>query len=396
MLEKFLKIKYYYIVAFLFASLSNVYLTTITSYSPAYVGIFLALISFIFFIDKNEKIKSSTRTNELVLFIFFLLIFLLFDCLVTNNNKQVSYYINYWFFNQFLFVLGVYYFQRCNLKQIIRIVIGLFVISALIFLVDFAYRMSNSINQYSGLLAFYNFKFNDLMFLDSNWPGFMAMLLFSFLVYFKDNKFIKSKFILIISFLLVAQTLSRAAMACCIIVLIFSKFLKFKKSTRYYIITLGLPLILGSIIFILTNLKDGSYLSKLTLLQGMLYYITHFDLNTLLWGNYPDACHDNLIFMHVWLGGHLYMTRYIDFGFLTGLFEFILFFVICKYTHYKALYILLPFFMAGMSFAPWNLPYMYILLSLIYVLENKLYKLNTTDYYLKFNLKKSLALIFKY
>lgn len=148
------------------------------------------------------------------------------------------------------------------------------------------------------------------------------------------------------------------------------------------------------VIFMLTKLTDASFLSKLEILKGMLYYITHFDLHTLIWGNYPDACHDSLRFMHVWIGGHLYMTRYIDFGFITALFEFIIFALLCIYTHFKALYIILPFLIAGISFAPWNLPYMYCLLGLIYVLENSLYKDNEQSFPIKFNIKRDLKFIF--
>ncbi len=396
MFLKFLNTKIYYIVAFLFVSLSNVYLTTVTSFSPAYIGIFLAILSLLFFFNTTETIKSNNKTSGLFIFIFIILIILLLDCIITNNTSQVSYYFSYWFFNQFIFILGIYYFQRCNKDQIKKIVKGLFVISALVFLIDFFYRVNNSVSRYSGLLAFYNFKLNDLMFMDSNWPGFMSMLLFSTLIYLKDNKFLNNKHIIIFSFILVAQTLSRAALASCIAVLFFSKFMRFNKRVKYYIIVLGFPFVICLLILLLTKLNDGSYLTKLELLQGMLYYITHFDMHTLLWGNYPDACHDNLIFMHVWLGGHLYMTRYIDFGFITGFFEFTFLFLICLYTKFKALYIILPFLMAGMSFAPWYLPYMYCLLSLIYVLENNLYKVSTDNGTNKtFRIKKDLIQIFK-
>ena len=390
MFVQLLKTKWYYIVTLLLIGLSNAYFTTVTSFSPAYIGILLAPLSFIFFINSGETIRRNVKTIGIFIFIFAFLLLLLIDCLITGNTDKASYYFNYWFYNHFIFILCVYYFQRCNLTQIIKIIKVLFVISSLVFIIDFIYRMNNARSDFSGLLAFYNFKFNSIMFLDSNWPGFMSMLLFSVLVYLKDNHFLKSNKILFFSFLLVIQTLSRAAMASCVAVLLFSRFIRLRKKIKYYIIVIGTPFMIVLVIFMLTKLTDASFLSKLEILKGMLYYITHFDLHTLIWGNYPDACHDSLRFMHVWIGGHLYMTRYIDFGFITALFEFIIFALLCIYTHFKALYIILPFLIAGISFAPWNLPYMYCLLGLIYVLENSLYKDNEQSFPIKFNIKRDL------
>ncbi len=394
MFVQLLKTKWYYIVTLLLIGLSNAYFTTVTSFSPAYIGILLAPLSFIFFINSGETIRRNVKTIGSFIFIFAFLPLLLIDCLITSNTDKASYYFNYWFYNHFIFILCVYYFQRCNLTQIIKIIKVLFVISSLVFIIDFIYRMNNARSDFSGLLAFYNFKYNSIMFLDSNWPGFMSMLLFSVLVYLKDNHFLKSNKILFFSFLLVIQTLSRAAMASCVAVLLISRFIRLRKKIKYYIILIGTPFMIVLVIFMLTKLTDDSFLSKLEILKGMLYYITHFDLHTLIWGNYPDACHDSLRFMHVWIGGHLYMTRYIDFGFITALFEFIFFALLCIYTHFKALYIILPFLIAGISFAPWNLPYMYCLLGLIYVLENSLYKVNEQSFPIKFNIKRDLKFIF--
>ena len=374
MLYKLLKTKIYFIVAFLFIALSNVYITSVSSLSPAYLGIILSIVSLMFFFNDTEKFYKNRKTEVLTLFLFLFFIYLVVDCIVTGNSRELSYYLIYFFFNHFMFILGLYYFQRCDIQQIKKIIKYLYIFSVIIFLVDFVYRVTHSVNKFSGVLAFYNFKYNDLMFLDSNWPGFMAMLLFSLMLYLKDNGYCTQKKVIFLSFLLVCQTISRAAIVCCILVLIFSKFLKLNKGTKILLLFFCIPILLIMIIVLISKLTDLSFLSKLELIKGMLYYLTHFDLGNLLWGNYPDACHDNELFMHTWIGGHLYMTRYIDFGFYAFFFEAFFLVLLCFYTHYKALYVIIPFIIAGLSFAPWNLPYMYVFLALIFVLENSLNK----------------------
>lgn len=393
MIERLIKIKWYYIVTFLLVTLSNVYITSISSLSPAYIGILLSPVS-IFLFCNTEKIKWNSHTLELFLLSFCFFVYLIIDCIITGNSDEKNYYLNYFFYNHFIFIISVFFIQRCDINQIKKIIKWFFIFSSFIFIVDFIWRVNHSITKFSGLLAFYNFKFNDLMFLDSNWPGFMSMLLFSLLMYLLDNNYIKNKFWLWIAFFIVILSLSRAALACCILVLMFSRYLTFKKSTRFYIVFLGIPLIVFSILILLTKLTDASFLSKLELLNGMYYYITHFDLGTILIGNYPDACHENQIFMNTWIGGHLYMTRYIDFGFISCAFEVFFLFLICIYTNFKALYLIIPFFIAGLSFCPWNVPYFYMELALIYILENKLYKERNGNLDYFYNLKKDLSYIF--
>lgn len=395
MIVNLLRVKWNYIVTFFLVAFTNIYITSITSLSPAYIGIVLAPISLILFCNK-ESIKKRQQTNELVVLVFSFLVYLLISCAITGNFNDVFFYINYFFYNHFVFIIALFYLQHCNLYQLKRIIKLLFIFSTIIFFIDFIWRVTHSINQFKGLLAFYNFKFNSLMFLDSNWPGFMSMLVFSLLVYLADNKLITNKKYLWISFVSVLLTLSRAAIVCCIIVILFSKFIKLSKKLRIYISFVGIPIVFAGMIYILTNLLDSSFLSKLELLKGMYYYLTHFGINNLLFGNYPDANHDNVIFMNTWIGGHLYMTRYIDFGFMACFFEFFFLLVIMIFTKFKSLYLVIPFFIAGLSFCPWNVPYFYIELAIIYVIENKLYTEKLSPSNISINFKRTIYYIFKY
>lgn len=382
------------IICFLLIALSNFYLTTITKLSPAYIGIVLSLMCFLLFY--NAKIKASNKTSVVVLFCFFYFVYLIIDCVITGNSEKKSYYINYFIFNQLFFVVSVFYLQQCNFKGITNIIGGLVFFSVFIFVLDAVYRVIFAVSDYSGLLAFYNYKESGLMFDDSNWSGFMSMLIYSFFLYLRDRKVYYRKGIILLFFVLTVLTISRAAILSCLLITMYSWYKKKNKYIRIRLFLLFMPILVFAILYAINNITDGSFVSKLGMVGGLGYYITTFDSHTIFWGNYPEAGLDGRTFMNYWLGGHLYLTRFIDFGLGALIIELLFLLLINFYSNNQAFYIIFPFFIAGLSFAPGNLPYMYMYLAIIYVIENSLYKKHSSVPNLSFRFKKDFIKLIKY
>lgn len=393
MISALLKEDFGVIIAFLLISLCNCYITTITSLSPAYIGIVLSLVFLVFF--NRSTIKTSLRSQTLVLICFAYFIYLIIDCGITGNAENQNIYIKYFIFNQLFFPITLFYLQKCSLEKIKRLIACFVFFSVFIFTVDAIYRVIFATTEYTGLLAFYNYKESGLLFDDSNWSGFMAMLAYCFLLYLRDRKMFYRKGFIPLLFILTVLTISRAAILSCILITMYSLYIKQKKIVRIRLFMLLLPLIVFGAIFSVNHLTDKSFISKLGMVGGLKYYITHFGFHTVFWGNYPGAGLDGRTFLNFWLGGHLYLTRFIDYGLGALILEYGLLLLINFYSRNQAIYIIVPFFVAGFSFAPGNLPYMYMYLALIYVIENSMYKELQAEPQLRFAFKKDMALLLK-
>lgn len=360
---------------FLFVVLCNFYVTQLTKLSPAYFGIGMVLI-FIPFFYMQRKITIKNNMRCLTLFLFFYCVYLIVDCIILKDFAKLSTYLYNFFFNQFMFILSVFLLSMLFSKQVKVIIDKMTIITAIVLVWDCENRFTHALNKFSGALAFYNYKFNSIMFVDSNWAGFIGMCLFATLVYLRDSGFFYKKGYILLIFLLVCLSISRAAVICCIFVLILSKFMRSKKKIQI-IFFLGIPALIILFPFIFTKLTDSSFLTKLEIINGMLYYFKNFP-ELLLFGNGIGACglkENAFMFDGCYFVIHAYFAqKIVDIG-LIGFFSELLFFFLCTIcTKGKYLYLLVPFLFCGFSMCPGMLPYFYIETSLIFCIENKMFK----------------------
>lgn len=360
---------------FSFVALCNFYITELTKLSPAYFGIGLVLIAIPFFY-MQRKIKFNINYLILVLLLFFYCTYLFIDCIILEDFDNVSSYFYSFFFNQFMFILSAFLISMLFSKQVKTVVAKMTVFTVIVLIWDCINRFTHVLNKFSGVLAFYNYKFNSIMFVDSNWAGFIGMCLFATLIYLRDSDFFYKKGYILFVFLLVCLTISRAAIVCCILVLILSKFMRSKKKIQIAFV-FGIPTLIISIFLVFTKLTDGSFLTKLEIIDGMLYYFKNFP-ELLLFGNGIGSCglnENSFMFNGCWFVIHAYFAqKIVDIG-LMGFFLELLFFFLCIIcTRGKYLYLLMPFLFCGFSMCPLLLPYYYIETALVFCIENKMLK----------------------
>ena len=354
----------------------SAYLTQLTSFSPFYFAYAFALLLFILSFLQNPH----THIYRMMLYLFILLIAAEINSFIgymINPHSDESYYMFLdLMFNQFLTVFLLLLLSNSkNILFVQKSVDAYYYVAVVFGFADFIYRVIHRGYGASGWKFFYNYKFNSIMFLDSNWTGFIYMIAFAFFIYLRScNIFNISKRKCSILLLLVLLSFSRAALFCCFIVLFFDFYMRRQKSERLLI--LSIAGILFPVLFycvFLFFLQDGSFRTKLELLNGILYYIQHIDIIHLLFGNGIGSASNNLPLLgNINLGGHLYIVvKLITFG-LVGFLLDIFFFLACiRFTNKKIFYLLLPFFICGLSMCPTNLSFMYVFIGLmIYIEQN--------------------------
>jgi hypothetical protein len=196
------------------------------------------------------------------------------------------------------------------------------------------YRISNPIMTEAMLrssneaLLFYQYKFNSIMFTDSN---FVALSLLSF--YCIIDEFLSSgKFkitVKTIIFVLLILTFSRAAY------ISFGLYFFLKNARLKYKIILLALLASATVFLIPLILSDGSYLSKLKIIDLYISYVSATDTLGFLIGAGIGRSYDVL-----GIGSHnLFVLLNIEYGFIG-----FLWFVICVvYNMYKSSFKTLPY-----------------------------------------------------
>lgn len=360
---------------FLFIALCNFYITELTKLSPAYFGIGLVLISIPFFYIRR-KINFNIHYLISVLFLFFYLVYLIIDCIILKDFGNISSYFYSFFFNQFMFVLSAFLLSMLCSRQIKIIIDKTTIFTTIVLIWDCINRFTHVLNKFSGVLAFYNYKFNSIMFADSNWAGFIGMCFFATLVYLKDSGFFYKKGYILFIFLLVCLSISRAAIVCCILVFILSKFMRSKKKIQIAFF-FGMPALIILIPLALTKVTDGSFLTKLEIIDGMFYYFKNFP-ELLLFGNGIGACglkENAFMFNGCWFVIHAYFAqKIVDIGLIGFFLELFFFFLCIICTRGKYIYLLMPFLFCGFSMCPQMVPYYYIETALVFCIENKMLK----------------------
>lgn len=194
---------------------------------------------------------------------------------------------------------------------------------ALLF-IDSAYRVLNpthpnaeQIERLAGTSQeFYLYKFNSVMFADSNTTALILVIFLFGLLQYKERV---SKSFIGLLFLLVMGTFSRSAYVAVAIGMMFNKLSR--KVARSLFVVIVIILLLGLSIFI-TKYNDGSLSSKFFLLKLILDSVKSFRLESVLFGLGPGAGETYLsVFPHI-----MPLTYLIDLGLLGLLFISILFY----------------------------------------------------------------------
>lgn len=362
-----------------FVGVSSAYLTSVTHFSPYYFGLLLLIVNSFILVIHNSKMQNDSVSKALLMLISVITVFLIFNICFTKTFGKLFSILFLLLINQ-MSTLIVYEMcflcsKKVDAEVYIKNAVNLyFWIEIFIGIADIFYRFAKRTYSYAGLQYFYNFK-TSIMFEDSNWNGFIYMISFAFFLYLYDNYRIIGKWHLRILFFYCILSLSRAAVFSSILVIIYSRFIKLSdKKKKIYVLFLILfsIFILPFMFFYVSH--DDSFNTKIVIIKGLLYYISHTPIDKLLIGfgsGFATSEYSLPYLNYAWVQGHLYVViKIMDIG-LQGLFlDFLYFIALIKKSNGKFLYMLLPFFVCGLSMCPTNLSYMYVFSGVLLYLEN--------------------------
>lgn len=266
------------------------------------------------------------------------------------------------------FILGIYLLPKLNNNQVLKINNLFLLVNALLYCIDLLYRLIlfkfNIISVFSN---FYAFKIQSLLYFDTNMTGFITLML-QFYCFYLYEKFKNINYLIyfIIFTILTLFSFSRSAIFSMLVTFviiyifrnlkIFFQYLKRKNFSinkipiRFFTSTItifaSLIIFLFLLFFILQFLsKDGSSLTKLKLYYDTFEFIRIAPLQELLYGvGFNNGKIYTIIHTHTYFTTYIIESGLIGFILMTSfLFSILLY---CKKTYY----ILIPFFLCGLSF----------------------------------------------
>lgn len=178
-----------FLTVFILSVFSTYYLGKI--YLPLWIiSLCICSILFAFFIIHKGKIFSISQIVLPIIYIFFTLVSQFF--LLDNKENQFSIFSI--LIPILFYILIISLAKKLSEKEIIYILKFIIIFSIPILLLEATYRISNpiyiidgvDISTLSSYFHFYSYKFNSILFEDSNFVGVMIVVLFSVVLYLED------------------------------------------------------------------------------------------------------------------------------------------------------------------------------------------------------------------
>lgn len=360
----------YGIALILFASITF-YLAKITPISPIYVIylIFLPMLAIVYFFS-NKIILSIDVLLLIIVLLYILLSNIYFDHL-NLNGEFINFYIGA---IAYIFIRGIKY--KISNEEYVKIIEASLKVSISILLISTLFRISNpdapdgTLNYiyYNEDSSFYLYKYNSLLFADSNTTGLIVLILHFFvLIAEKTNKLLLVpkyyKFTLIA---LIFLSFSRAAIFTFLLVQLIIKIFSIKSILyKFLLISLVISTIVSIIFYIFL---DASFLVKFNILNLVYHYLQTASENQLLFGIGPGNAKEYLgIYTH-----SLYLTYLVE----TGIVGFIFFFIFIVYYMYKYdFYVLFSVLIVSISYFLYlGAPFLFLPLAILANLKDRRYK----------------------
>jgi len=339
------------------------FLAALTSLSPVYFTFILGILTILLISPHATFPKEKLIIANFLIFVLLLVV----QAFLTDLRRPLISFLSHLYFIV-VFWLG----SHLTYKQLLKgAKIALYSLLP-IFFVEFFLRLggnlSGAVNALKTMdeLNFYGLKVNSIMFMDTNHVA-MVILPFYFLgLYLRKEHKVRTEFILICLFIFLLFTFSRAAIiATALFSLIFTLF----RINKSFAKTLFILFLIGAIVLnflIPFFINDPSFISKFEILQAVIDYTEKYDWGRLFfgvgYGNSPN---------YLGIGSHnLFLTYYVEGGIYALILIGSLYFLFINKTE-KTLYIILPFILAGLSFAPQVQTFFYAVLAAVILLEHK-------------------------
>lgn len=357
------KFNYFYSSILILAVCISAYAVKLTEFSPIYFVYVLVLpISFLVLL-----VYRRTFSMTLDVFLVFLLLsyVLIFHFIHLNNGTAVNLIVS---------LLGYIYLRfarfTISLKQYSRIINAMVVFNLVILGIDSIYRLLNpmhpnadKIDLYAGSQDkwFYLYKFNSLMFSDSNDTALVLIVLFFTTLLMPREYFSLSKFkIYSIFIFLILLTFSRAAYFVTILGFLNYKIASFSRLNKLIVRSLLVISGIISISIIYSFLiADDSFAVRLDIISMIFDLQSKTSFSKLLIGVGPGQGEEALgIYTHIF-----YLTYILELGIL-GLLLVLTFFFLYMYRYGNI--VLFPVLTIGLSFFLYlGTPFLFVPLALI-------------------------------
>ena len=374
-----------YIATFLLVVFSGYFLDVI-SLSPIYLSFVVGIYGIILYCIWRKKFLF----NYVQYFAFIFIVYIFISQILFMQNKDHA-TINVMFSLIYLIVsfIGLSSLTR---EKILKIAKYFIYVSLPILIFEAVYRILNPIiyigNETTPGLSYYKYKYNSVMFEDSNYVGVFIMCLFFLCVYLEHNDKIKLKIPKIILAILTVATFSKAAIATLLIFFILFD-LRLSKFMKIIIIALGA---LGGLsIFIKQVLLDGSLAGKIGIVSSAIQYLKGAPPYRVLFG--VGFGNSKTVLS---IGAHNMIVAYIIESGVVGLcMLLILWILILKYSKGKVAVLMFPLFMVAMSLIGHAIPFVYCSYAIVCVLEAHDYSQETELESLGYQQNKTLVHINK-
>lgn len=271
----------------------------------------------------------------------------------------------------FLLTLAIVY--RIDTAKILKISLTFIRYSIPLLILESLYRITNPIYVLdSGFdyrtdesLIIYPYKFNSIMYQDSNFVAIFILCLIFFGLYLIRNFKLTLKPELIILIILLFLTISRAT-----ILVTLTFILLFHYWGRIsFLLKISLFIMLGSAFSYVLYLvsADGSFQSKFQIIDLFLDFLRTSKPDELAFGiGFGNTKHLFGIGAH-----NFFVTHIVESGFVGFTLLFMTWLGILINSNFKTIGIMLPFLVVGMSFVGHAIPYVYCIFALILILESR-------------------------
>ncbi|MCL2412661.1 MAG: hypothetical protein FWC98_00800 [Bacteroidales bacterium] len=216
--------------------------------------------------------------------------------------------------------------------------------------------------------TFYQFKINAFIHNCSNMVAILLVLLLFFMLWWKDTyKESLKKEIAIISILIVLA-ISRAAIPAVVVGLFYYFFFKNADWKKSLLVFFSMGVFGVFVLWVLRYFPDYSFQTKFLILEETLIYFQTASLNQILFGLGFTLSGDIMTF-----GAHNYFLVYLmESGVIGFLLVCATLFVFVKASNGKVMIVLLPFIVQNMAASSSFLPYFYVIMAFIIIMNKPL------------------------
>ncbi|MCL2682466.1 MAG: O-antigen ligase family protein [Bacteroidales bacterium] len=216
--------------------------------------------------------------------------------------------------------------------------------------------------------GFYQFKFGGPMYHASNMVALHLIVLLFFMLWWGRTQKKSMKKELTIAFVLLALTLSRAAIPSVFVGLIYYRFfrdLNWEKALLIFFLFCIVALV--SLLVLMDLFFDGSFQSKFLILQESLEYYKTANLKQILFGiGFYETGYIMTHYAH-----NYFLLFFMESGVIGFLLLCTTWFYLIKTTRGVAIIILLPFFIQANSEGSTFMPYFYVAMAFLVLFSNR-------------------------